>query len=485
MTKKRAYKIGAFILGALILTGCTKSFATLQDEVNVYSHYETSVSSEDSTKNNLEKIKYDVEQSGYHAPSEKFFDYIEERVVDEFLNNYSSYTYYVAGDYNEATSTVVTSFTKEDLMIGGKSRSYFVLSNEYSLVKYAKAKSEDNVDLWKNYDKWVEEAPDKGLKLDEIGSTYFFSVMKNSFSSYFTSVSTFITPKDYSFNGISIEGKTWGEAFSYGIIEGLLVWPIAALIFYLNQSFVKVLGVGGTVLAIFIVTLIVRGVLLLLTFKQTASQQKMTMIQPEMAKLQAKYPNSNTNQYEKQKLAQEQMNLYKKYNVNPFGMIITMIIQFPVFIAVWGAMSGSAVLRTGTIFGLSLAAPTGASILPWGGAVSVVALIIFIIMSGVQALSMLLPQYLQKKRTANISKMGKNPAQDQNAKTMKTMNIVMLVMIIFMGFQLPVAMSIYWIISAIITLLQSLIMQSISNNKKNNKKSNNMSFAKYKTKKAK
>ena len=61
---------------------------------------------------------------------------------------------------------------------------------------------------------------------------------------------------------------------------------------------------------------------------------------------------------------------------------------------------------------------------------------------------------------------------------MKIMNIVMLVMIIFMGFSLPVAMAIYWTISALISLTQSLVMSAI-----NNKKTDKKDFAKYKTKK--
>ena len=174
--------------------------------------------------------------------------------------------------------------------------------------------------------------------------------------------------------------------------------------------------------------------------------------------------------HEKQLLAQEQMNLYKKHNVNPFGMFIVLIFQFPVFIAVWGAMSGSAILREGNLFGLSLSDVTGASILNWNGSSSVVALIIFILMAAAQAVSMLLPQYLQKKRTEKVAKLGKNPAKNKNMNQMKVMNVVMLVMIIFTGTQLPIAMSIYWIITALISLVQSLIISNISNKNIKNKK---------------
>ena len=224
-----------------------------------------------------------------------------------------------------------------------------------------------------------------------------------------------------------------------------------------------------------------RGLLLLLTFKQTASQHKMTELQPELERLQAKYPNSNTNDTEKNLLAQEQMALYKKHNINPLGSLIVMIFQFPIFIAVWGAMSGSAILRTGDLFGLQLSAATGQSIINWTGTPSIVALVIFIIMALAQATSMLLPQYLQKKSAKKIAKTKKNPAAEQQQhSSMKMMNWVMLIMIIIMGFSLPVAMAIYWIISAIISLTQSLIMRSL-NNKKNEKNKDKNGYVKYKT----
>ena len=164
-------------------------------------------------------------------------------------------------------------------------------------------------------------------------------------------------------------------------------------------------------------------------------------------------------------MAQEQMELYKKNNVNPFSMFIVLLVQFPVFIAVWGAMSGSAVLREGELWGLRLSANTGSSIIHWTGTPSVVALVIFIIMAIAQAVSMLLPQFIQKKKTEKVAKLNKNPTA---AKTNN--HIVMLVMIIFTGTQLPVAMSIYWIITALISLVQSLVMAHITNRKAKNYK---------------
>ena len=47
------------------------------------------------------------------------------------------------------------------------------------------------------------------------------------------------------------------------------------------------------------------------------NQQKMSLLQPELAKLQEKYPDSKTNRSQQMRLAQEQQALYKKYTINP------------------------------------------------------------------------------------------------------------------------------------------------------------------------
>jgi YidC/Oxa1 family membrane protein insertase len=81
--------------------------------------------------------------------------------------------------------------------------------------------------------------------------------------------------------------------------------------------------------AIILLTVIVRLLLFPLTVKQTRSMREMQMIQPEMKKLQAKYKGN------RQKLNEEMMKLYKEHNVNPFGGCLPLLMQFPVFIALY------------------------------------------------------------------------------------------------------------------------------------------------------
>jgi YidC/Oxa1 family membrane protein insertase len=84
--------------------------------------------------------------------------------------------------------------------------------------------------------------------------------------------------------------------------------------------------------AIIALTIIVNLCLLPLTLRQIQSTKAMQELQPRLAELQKKYAK------DRQKLAQEQMRLYKESGVRPAGCAITMVIQMPVWIALYRAI---------------------------------------------------------------------------------------------------------------------------------------------------
>ena len=208
--------------------------------------------------------------------------------------------------------------------------------------------------------------------------------------------------------------------------------------------------------------------MLLVTIKQTTGNAKMQALQPEITKIQNKYPNANTNNYEKQMMAQEMNKLYKKNKINPLSSLLVMIVQFPVFICVWGALQGSASLSSDSLLRLHLSDNINTVLLNganWGNGSAVTALILFLLMAAAQVVAMLLPQWLQKAKRKKIASLGKNPAQNEQQNRMKMFTYVMMAMIIFMGFMLPAAMGVYWFVGAIFSVCQTLIIESINNAK--------------------
>src|SRR5574344_1409140 len=221
----------------------------------------------------------------------------------------------------------------------------------------------------------------------------------------------------------------------------------------------------GQILAVLIVTVIIRLFFMLITLPATISQQKMTYLQPEITKLQQKYPNSQTNQYEKQRFAQAQMALYKKNKIHPFMTFAVMIVQFPLFICVWNALTGSASLSRDSVLGLYLSDTIWnvlSNVSGWpnlGGWWT--ALVLILLMSGAQIVAMLLPQWLNKKRVDSVKKTVASAATDQNQSQMKMMSWIMTGFIIIMGFTLPSAMGVYWLAGALFQIAQTVITQVI------------------------
>ena len=86
--------------------------------------------------------------------------------------------------------------------------------------------------------------------------------------------------------------------------------------------------------AIILLTISVRILLLPLTIKQTKSMQEMQKIQPLVKDLQRKHKGN------KQKLNQELMALYKEHQVNPLGGCLPLLLQLPVFFALYRVLTG-------------------------------------------------------------------------------------------------------------------------------------------------
>jgi YidC/Oxa1 family membrane protein insertase len=91
--------------------------------------------------------------------------------------------------------------------------------------------------------------------------------------------------------------------------------------------------------AIIIITVIIKLLFYPLTMKSFKSMQAMQHLQPQMKRLQDMYKN------DRQKLNEEMMKLYREQKVNPLGGCLPMVVQIPVFIALYQVLYASIELR--------------------------------------------------------------------------------------------------------------------------------------------
>ena len=118
-------------------------------------------------------------------------------------------------------------------------------------------------------------------------------------------------------------------------------WIIEAILVAWHWVFSLVLdGDSGLawVLSIMGLTVVVRAALIPVFVKQIKSQRNMMAAQPELMKLQKKYK-GKTDRESREKMAKEQMELYKRTGSNPLSSCLPLLIQMPIFSALFFAVS--------------------------------------------------------------------------------------------------------------------------------------------------
>ena len=481
----------SILAGALVLTGCTKSFCSTKDKANLLYAFDYGVSDyydhevegsyqafpgntniyytvviPTSSSSGIGKANADAEKSHFQAPTMAYFVNMDKLVLKNALLEYKPDVDFATVSYTDAINAL----------------------DKYGYLKFYGDNLWDNWDALNKQLKQMSEDPATNLiGFDDLPSNDYINLYKSDMNALINSYRSCIAIKeaDYGYYGyaggahwrdadkvaVTIEAKTWGYAWKEGgFFEGLLVYPISWLTETFVSSFKNAGVVGGLaqLLAIFAITFIVRSLMLLVTLKQTTGNAKMQALQPEIAKIQNKYPNANTNTYEKQQMAQEMSRLYKKHKINPLASLLVMIVQFPVFICVWGALQGSSSLSSDSIFNLHLSDAINTVLFNganWANGSAVTALVLFLLMAGAQVVAMLLPQWIQKMKRKKIATLGKNPAQTEQQNRMKMFTYIMMAMIIFMGFTLPSAMGVYWFVGAIFSICQTLIIEKVNSAK--------------------
>ncbi|WP_156920740.1 YidC/Oxa1 family membrane protein insertase [Thermicanus aegyptius] len=208
-----------------------------------------------------------------------------------------------------------------------------------------------------------------------------------------------------------------------GFWDAFFVYPLYWLLDFLAQNMW-----GSYGLAIVIMTLMVRFAILPLTVKQYKSSLEMQKIQPEMMKIREKYKDNA------QKMQEEMMKLYQKHGVNPMAGCLPLLIQAPILIAFYNAISRSEHIRESSFLWLQLGSSDPFFILPILAA---------------------LFTYIQMRVMNSI-----NPAQMSNPQ-IKMMNNIMPFFILFMAISLPSALSLYWVVGNLFSIGQTYLLKDL------------------------
>ena len=266
-------------------------------------------------------------------------------------------------------------------------------------------------------------------------------------------------PKDANGHIILISNTTtFGDIFqTENWFSALFVWPLSWVLNHLAP----IITVGG---AIAVVTAVVNGLLAVFTLKSQMSMQRMQMLQPELNKIQRKYEGRD-DQASKMRMAQEQQQLMKKYDVNPGSMMLVQFIQLPIIMAMFMAIQRAEAIVNGTFLGMNLQVkPSEAFGLLFKGDLSGLPyIILFLLMAVTQVILVLLPMYFQKKKAeAEAAKHHRKPEPTNNQNMM--MQMYMIVMVLAFGLMWQSGMSLFWFIRNIVDIIKTIIVQNIMEN---------------------
>lgn len=251
---------------------------------------------------------------------------------------------------------------------------------------------------------------------------------------------------------------------------GTLLWPIKWVIEAILVGFHSLLTLAGLeseagltwVLSIVGLVIVIRSALIPIFVRQIRSQRKMLEISPELKKIQDKY-RGKKDQFSREAMSRETMNLYKKHGTNPLSSCLPLLLQMPIFFGLFSVLNDayagrpsvglltpelSSEFGSASLFGI---APLGLTMATSDGnvAVIVIAIILIILMTGSQFITQL--QIMAKNQSPE---MKNSPMYRQQ----KILLYVLPLVFIFSGAFFPLGVMFYWFVSNIWTMVQQFIV---------------------------
>ncbi|MDR0408182.1 MAG: membrane protein insertase YidC [Campylobacteraceae bacterium] len=214
------------------------------------------------------------------------------------------------------------------------------------------------------------------------------------------------------------------DVIEYGFFT-LLSKPIFSLLYFIHSK------IGNWGWSIVIITILIRLVLYPLTYRGMVSMNKIKDLMPKVKELQEKYKDDN------QKLNIHMMDLYKKHGANPMGGCLPILLQIPIFFAIYRVLVNTIELKNAEwiLWVQDLAIRDPYYILP---------------------IAMGLTMFLQQKITpTNFT----DPTQE---KIMKLLPLIFTVF--FLWF--PAGLTLYWFINNLFSIGQQMYVNRIFKHKK-------------------
>ncbi len=220
-----------------------------------------------------------------------------------------------------------------------------------------------------------------------------------------------------------------------GLINTFFVKPLAIVLLKVGQ----ILNSYG--FAIITVTILLRMLVVPITTKSMAQSENMKKAQPEIDKLNKKYENKTDRESLMMK-SQEQLLIYKKYDIKPLSGCIFLFIQIPLFFAFFEAINRLPVLFEENFLNLFELRRTPMEAIKLNQ-------FYYLIIVGL----IIITTYFSFKINKTMS------TSTEQEEQMKMVSNIMIIMISIFSFNLSVGIGLYWIFNSGFTIFQNMVMK--------------------------
>lgn len=316
-----------------------------------------------------------------------------------------------------------------------------LLNNKYEEIASTDLKNEKSLSgliAWISYQEdyfMTAFVPEAESQSNFLGRTLASGVLEGTWSAALQPIPTgnqfstrstlYLGPRDLDI--LKVIGRKLDLAIDFGWTD-IIAKPLLYLLRFFNQY------TGNYGIAIILLTILIKILFWPLTHKSYKSMKEMQKIQPLMAKIREKYKDN------KEMMNKEMMSLYKTYKVNPMGGCLPMVIQIPVFFALFRILGNSIELRHApfVLWINDLSAPDRLFHLPF-------TIPYMTPPSGIPVLTLLMgaSMFIQQKMTPT-------PGDPMQAKIM----LLMPVIFTFMFINFPSGLVLYWLVNNVLSIGQ-------------------------------
>ncbi|MCX5678912.1 MAG: membrane protein insertase YidC [Candidatus Omnitrophica bacterium] len=190
--------------------------------------------------------------------------------------------------------------------------------------------------------------------------------------------------------------------------------------------------------SIILLSVFLNIILFPLTVKSFKSMQKMQELHPQMEQLKKQYKDSPD------KLNKAIMELYKKYKINPLSGCLPILLQMPIFIALYSALMKSIELRNASFFWIRDLSSPDAVRLPFT---------LPLIGNSINILPIIMVAAMVMQQKISTKTMGSAVTAEQKEQQ-KMMLIIMPIVFGFIFYSMPSGLVLYWVVNTLLTITE-------------------------------